>query len=205
MPARPPGGAGLPPACCLLPACSRRLGLWWRAGTDRHQALSAYSDSVPARRAAKWRRWVPGWGICPAGFWAPSPCLYPTNVPLLCLKSAWRGTWRGGGGRGKRLSHVRITSNTTLLYFFRSVSTRLAKFSVPRVCVAPGRWRSPLGEGGGKRSGAPPRRALLLLPRSIPLNFSESFAATRPGHRLSPFPCVGVMFEPGSTRQTCLF
>lgn len=117
MPARPPGGAGLPPAC-LLPACSRRLGLWWRAGTDRHQALSAHSDSVPARRAAKWRRWVPGWDICPAGFWAPSPCLYPTNVPLLCLKPAWRGTWRGGGGRGKRLSHVRITSSTTLLYFF---------------------------------------------------------------------------------------
>lgn len=83
------------------------------------------------------------------------------------------------------------------IIFFRSVSTRLAKFSVPRVCVAPGRWRSPLGEGGGKRSGAPPRRALLLLPSSIPLNFSESFAAARPGHRLSPFPCVGVMFEPG--------
>lgn len=104
------------------------------------------------------------------------------------------GSRRTGKAARSCEEHVR---HNFIIFFFRSFSTRLAKFWVLRVCIAAGRWRFPLGEGGGKPSGAPPRRALLLLLRSIPLNFSESFAATRPGHRLSPFPCVSVMFEPG--------
>lgn len=200
MPARPPGGAGLPPASTRLTACSWRLRLWWWAGTDCPHSLSADSDSVPTRRAAKWRRWVPA---AVRGGMAAAPLgsgLHPFSFPpLISCRSALN---QPGGGRGEEEdgesgSIMWGTRQALLYYFFRLVSTHLAKFSVPRVYIAPGRWRSPLGEGGEKPSGAPPRRALLLLLCSIPLNFSESFAATRPGHRLSLFPCVGVMFEPG--------
>lgn len=149
MPARPPGGAGLPPARCLLPACSRRLGLWWRAGTDRHQALSAHSDSVPARRAAKWRRWVPGWDICPAGFWAPSPFLYPTNVPLLCLKPAWRGDVERRRRTGKAAQscedHVK---HNFIIFFSVSFHSFGQVFGAARLRCA---WALALAAGRGRR------------------------------------------------------
>lgn len=116
-----PGGAGPAPGRSGAASCLPAPG---DSGCGGERALTGTRRFLHTRTRSRPGELRNGEGGCRDGISAPlGSGLHPLSfIPLMYRCSALNqpggGTWRGGGGRGKRLSHVRITSSTTLLYFF---------------------------------------------------------------------------------------